>query len=106
MKSEIGNVQPTPDAPCHSGAGRPGPETLSGLPRQLRVLIVDDHLAAADTMSMLVRVWGHDVWQAYDGTSGLELAIAYQPDVLLLDIMMPQHEWPGAGTASAANKLV
>ena len=55
----------------------------------LRVLIVDDHRASADTMSMLVGAWGHDVRRAYDGTTGLALAAAYQPDVLLLDITLP-----------------
>ena len=55
----------------------------------LRVLIVDDYRASADTMSMLIGVWGHDVRRAYDGATGLALAAAYQPDVLLLDIVMP-----------------
>ena len=36
----------------------------------LCVLIVDDYRAAADTMSMLVGVWGHDVRRAYDGITG------------------------------------
>jgi CheY-like chemotaxis protein len=55
----------------------------------LRVLIVDDHQATADTSSMLVTKWGHDVRRAYDGVTGLALAAAYQPDVLLLDMSMP-----------------
>ena len=55
----------------------------------LRVLIVDDHRATADTLSSLVAKWGHDVRRAYDGVTGLALAAAYQPDVLLLDILMP-----------------
>jgi DNA-binding response OmpR family regulator len=40
-------------------------------------------------MAMLVGIWGHDVRRAYDGATGLALAAAYQPDVLLLDIVMP-----------------
>ncbi len=55
----------------------------------LRVLIVDDHRASADTLSMLVAKWGHDVRRAYDGVTGLALAAAYRPDVLLLDMLMP-----------------
>jgi len=60
------------------------------IPRRelLRVLIVDDYRVSADTMAMLVGVWGHDVRRAYDGATGLALAAAYQPDVLLLDIVM------------------
>ena len=55
----------------------------------LRVLIVDDHRATADTLSMLVKIWGHDVRRAYDGVTGLALAAAFRPDVLLLDMLMP-----------------
>src|SRR4029077_5449928 len=58
--------------------------------RRLRVLVVDDHRASADTLAMLVRVWGHDVRKAYDGTAGLALAVEYRPDMILLDIMMPE----------------
>src|SRR5688500_14608504 len=54
-----------------------------------RVLIVDDHRAMADTFSALVGKWGHEVRHAYDGVTGLALAAAFQPDVLLLDILMP-----------------
>ena len=39
----------------------------------LRVLIVDDHRATADTLSSLVAKWGHDVRRAYDGVTGLAL---------------------------------
>jgi CheY-like chemotaxis protein len=56
---------------------------------KLRVLVVDDHRANTDTLSLLVEKWGHDVRRAYDGVTGLALAAAYQPDVLLLDILMP-----------------
>ena len=39
-------------------------------------------------MSRLAAAWGHDVRWAYDGTTGLAMAAAYRPDVLLLDIIM------------------
>ena len=55
----------------------------------LRVLIVDDYRSAADTLAMLVDVWGHDVRCAYDGTSALAVAAEFQPNVMLLDISMP-----------------
>jgi PleD family two-component response regulator len=55
----------------------------------LRVLIIDDYRASADTLSMLVAKWGHDVRRAYDGVTGLVLSAAYQPDVLMLDMLMP-----------------
>src|SRR5689334_19676205 len=58
--------------------------------RRLRVLIVDDHHASADTLAMLMKAWGHNVRRAYDGAAGLALAVEYLPDILLLDIAMPQ----------------
>ena len=54
----------------------------------LRVLVVDDYRATADTMSRLIATWGHDVRRAYDGATGMALAAAFQPDVLLLDLIM------------------
>jgi two-component system OmpR family response regulator len=56
--------------------------------QSLRVLIVDDHRATTDTMSALVKIWGHDVRHAYDGATGLALAAAFRPDVLLIDMLM------------------
>ena len=70
--------------------GDPTAETpIGSVEELLRVLIVDDYRASADTMAMLVDVWGHDVRRTYDGPTGLALAAAYKPDVLLLDIIMP-----------------
>jgi DNA-binding response OmpR family regulator len=70
--------------------GDPNAEaSFEGSADLLRVLIVDDHRPAADTLAMLVGVWGHEVRCAYDGTTGLALTASYKPDVVLLDIMMP-----------------
>lgn len=55
----------------------------------LRVLIVDDHQAVADTACKLVNAWGHDARRVYDAHTGLALAATFEPDVVLLDIMMP-----------------
>lgn len=58
-------------------------------PRLLRVLVVDDCRDAADSLAMLVQIWGHIPRVAYDGTAVLDMIATYQPDVLLLDIAMP-----------------
>jgi CheY-like chemotaxis protein len=78
----------------HAGVlgSRPGGDTVKCIPacyRLLRVLIVDDDRDTADSLAMLVKIWGHDARLAYDGAAALETASAYQPDVLLLDIAMP-----------------
>jgi CheY-like chemotaxis protein len=54
----------------------------------LRVLIVDDHRATADTLFLLAKKWGHHVRRAYDSVTGVKLAGVFRPDVLLLDMSM------------------
>jgi PAS domain S-box-containing protein len=54
-----------------------------------RVLVVDDNADAAESLAQLLTLKGHEVRVAYDGLSGVELARAFGPDVVLLDIGMP-----------------
>jgi CheY-like chemotaxis protein len=54
----------------------------------LRVLVTDSCRDAADSLSFLVRRWGHDVQTTYDGAAALEMALVYRPDVLLSDIAL------------------
>jgi PAS domain S-box-containing protein len=54
-----------------------------------RVLVVDDNVDTAESMGLLLRMSGHEVQMAYTGPTGLEAAVAYQPDVVLLDIGLP-----------------
>jgi CheY-like chemotaxis protein len=65
-------------------------ESTTASYRLLRVLVVDDYRDAADSLALLVKMWGHDVRLAYDGAAALEMASAFRPDVLLLDIAMPK----------------
>ena len=58
--------------------------------RLLRVLIADGNRDAADSFSMLVKRWGHDVRQAYDGPTALGMTSVYRPDVLFLEMALPR----------------
>jgi CheY-like chemotaxis protein len=55
-----------------------------------RVLVVDDNLDAAEGLSMLLSLRGHQVSTAYDGHGALEKARVTPPDVVLLDIGLPR----------------
>ena len=55
----------------------------------LRILVVDDNVRAADSLTLLLQHWGHAARAAYDGHRALELDQALQPDVVILDIAMP-----------------
>ena len=53
-----------------------------------RVLVVDDHVDGADSMAMLLGLWGYIVRTCYGGASALETALTYRPQVVLLDVGM------------------
>jgi signal transduction histidine kinase/ActR/RegA family two-component response regulator len=57
--------------------------------RPVRVLVVEDNVDAADSLATLLRLWGHEVEVVHDGLEALEVARAYQPEVVLLDIGLP-----------------
>lgn len=65
----------------------PSPPTAQ---QALRVLIVDDNRDAADTLCMFMRTKGHEVRVAYDGVEGVGAALAFKPQVVLLDIGLPK----------------
>jgi CheY-like chemotaxis protein len=54
-----------------------------------RILIVDDNQDAREALSRLLEIAGHEVLQAGDGPSGLELAARARPDVAIIDIGLP-----------------
>ena len=57
--------------------------------RSKRVLIVDDNHDAADTLSMLLQIQGHQVQTAYGAEMALQTAASYPADFVLLDIGLP-----------------
>lgn len=56
---------------------------------QRRVLVVDDNQAAADMLSIMVRMMGNDVRTAHDGREATRVAADFRPQVVLMDLGMP-----------------
>jgi PAS domain S-box-containing protein len=56
---------------------------------QRRILVVDDNVDAAVTITALLKAWGHEVQTAYNGPSALETVGRFRPDIILLDIGLP-----------------
>lgn len=54
-----------------------------------RVLVVDDNVDAADTLAQLLSLMGHDVKTAYKGADAITHAAAFLPDIVFLDIGLP-----------------
>jgi CheY-like chemotaxis protein len=63
------------------------PQQLAGL--ALRVLVVEDNVDSADSMSILLRLYGHEVAVARTGPAALEMAAEFRPNLVLLDIGLP-----------------
>jgi len=62
----------------------------SPLPKQLRILVADDDRDAVLTLMTLLRDDGHDVRGVYKGRQALDAFASFEPDVLLLDIALPE----------------
>jgi CheY-like chemotaxis protein len=57
--------------------------------RQLRIAVIDDDPDMVKVIKMMLRVRGAEVLEAFSGLSGYSLVKREVPDVVLLDIMMP-----------------
>jgi CheY-like chemotaxis protein len=54
-----------------------------------RILVVDDEVLVADTLSLIFRKHGFDARVAYSGEQAMDCAHDFQPELLLCDISMP-----------------
>jgi CheY-like chemotaxis protein len=58
-------------------------------PASKKILIVDDNVDAAESMAALLQVIGCEVRTSYSGSESLAAAEAFRPDVIFVDIFMP-----------------
>ena len=57
-----------------------------------KILVVDDEPRIVDILAFNLKKEGYTVLTAYDGAEGLKLALSEDPDLVLLDIMMPKMD--------------
>ena len=57
-----------------------------------KVLIVDDNLDIQNIYTLMCQQEGFEVQVAKDGLDGISKAVSFKPDVILLDLMMPQMD--------------
>ena len=67
----------------------PGPPEAPARGELMRVLIVDDNVHAAESLAIVVKLWGHDTRVAFNGPEALVAAHEYHPQIILLDIGLP-----------------
>jgi CheY-like chemotaxis protein len=56
---------------------------------KLRVLVVEDDADNAESLALLLRLWGHEVQVCRTGAEALSIAPRYAPQAVLLDIGLP-----------------
>ena len=57
-----------------------------------KILVVDDEKPIADILQFNLKKEGYDVYCAYDGNEALKMVEELQPDLILLDIMLPLRD--------------
>lgn len=57
-----------------------------------KILIIEDEAKLADTLAYNIREEGHETIVALDGLTGLEMARTQQPDLMILDLMLPKMD--------------
>ena len=60
-------------------------------PRSLRVLLVDDDAEIIESMRTVLESKGYEILVARDGNQGLLMAERENPDLVVLDMMMPKR---------------
>jgi two-component system CheB/CheR fusion protein len=75
------------------GAARAAPRESAvqeSVPR--RILVTDDNVEGAETFAIMLRRAGHEVQVAHSGARTLEIATEFQPQVVFLDVGMPEMD--------------
>jgi CheY-like chemotaxis protein len=67
--------------------------STSDLPsRRIRVVIVEDNQATAESLRQLLDLYGYEVKVAYDGLEGVRVAQEWPPEIVLCDIGLPGQD--------------
>lgn len=54
------------------------------------ILVAEDHLDSRDAMRAILEAFGYQVVEAVNGREAVDLALSSRPDLILMDIMMPE----------------
>ncbi len=57
-----------------------------------KILIIDDNLDTVELLRKRFRALGYETAEAYDGEQGLEKIAGFDPDLIILDVMMPKMD--------------
>ena len=72
-----------------TSASAPRPKITRADGSPVRALVVDDEATLTDLLQMALRYEGWEIRTAGDGQTALRIAREFKPDVIVLDIMLP-----------------
>lgn len=78
------------EAPRGAEGGAAPFSPLAGAGARRSILLVDDNRAWVDSLALILRDQGHTVYTAYGGRRAIEIAEELEPEVVILDIEMPE----------------
>jgi DNA-binding response OmpR family regulator len=79
------------------------PGDAVGIGRHWKLVVADDMILNADSLSDVLRMMGHEVFTAYDGQAAIAAHESYVPDAYVLDLGMPGLD--GFDTCRAIRQL-
>ena len=62
---------------------------MNAVSEKQKILVVDDDQHIAELISLYLMKDGYDTQEVYDGKKALEAVTTYEPDLILLDLMLP-----------------
>lgn len=65
-------------------------EATNGAVAHATILVAEDHLDSRDALRALLEAFGYEVIEAVNGREAIDKALAQHPDLILMDIMMPE----------------
>jgi two-component system response regulator VicR len=54
-----------------------------------QILVIEDEVALVDVIKTVLTAGGHTILEAYDGQTGVEIALRERPDLIIADQMLP-----------------
>jgi signal transduction histidine kinase/DNA-binding response OmpR family regulator len=83
-----------------SGGRRKNADEATRPTKGRKILVVDDNIDSAVTLARVLKLMGNETRAAHDGAGAIDVAAAFRPEVVLLDIGMP-----GMNGYDAAQKI-
>jgi CheY-like chemotaxis protein len=100
--ADVGNEAAAPRELARAGVGTGSTVAVQAVPPR-RVLVIEDGTDLREMLCLALRDAGHEVRECGDGEAGLAEALAWRPDVALVDIGLPGLDGYGVAAGIRAD---